>query len=55
VFALVYVVDVYREDYSFVDADIEVTYQYKESGEDKVKITRMPATEMGNIHYIDSL
>ena len=29
VVALVYVVDVYRQDYSFVDADVEVTYQYK--------------------------
>ena len=50
-FALVYVVDVYRDDYSFVDADIEVTYQYKESGEDKVNIARMPARDLGNKKY----
>jgi hypothetical protein len=47
VYALVYVVDVYRSDFSFVDADVEVTYQYKESGTDRVHISRLAARDLG--------
>lgn len=45
--ALVYVVDIFRKNYSFVDADVEVTYQYKETGMDKVDIARMQAGDLG--------
>jgi hypothetical protein len=47
VIGLVYVVDVYRMDYSFTDADIEVTFQYKEAGTDKVDIARIPNKDLG--------
>jgi hypothetical protein len=49
VIGLVYVVDVYRKDYSFTDADIEVTFQYKEAGTDKVDIARIPNKDLGMV------